>query len=105
MSTRRGAAPTGGRPGSIRFAVRLTPRGGADRVEGVSDEGVLLVRVAAPPVDGAANEALVKLIARELDIAPSGVRIVSGASGRQKLVAVSGVETEALAGRWRDLKI
>jgi uncharacterized protein len=103
MSAPKGVAPAGGRPGSIRFAVRLTPRGGADRLEGVSAEGVLLVRVAAPPVDGAANEALVKLIARELDIAPSGVRIVSGATGRQKLVAVSGVEPDTVRKRWPNL--
>jgi uncharacterized protein len=98
-------AASGGRPGSVHFAVRLTPRGGADRVEGVSDEGVLLVRVAAPPVEGAANEALVKLLAHELDIAPSSVRVVSGATGRQKMVAVSGVEVATLARRWRDLRI
>jgi uncharacterized protein len=108
MSSPSGPAsggPKGGRPGSIRFAVRLTPRGGADRVEGVSAEGVLLVRVAAPPVDGAANEALVKLIARELDIAPSAVRVVSGATARTKLVAVSGVEPDTLRKRWPGLGV
>jgi uncharacterized protein len=102
-STPRVSAPGGGRPGSIRFTVRLTPRGGSDRIDGVSDEGVLLARVAAPPVEGAANEALVKLIARELDVAPSSVRIVSGATGRFKQVAVSGVEPEVLARRWPGL--
>ena len=99
------SAPSAGRPGSIRFAVRLTPRGGADRVEGVSEEGVLLVRVAAPPVEGAANEALLKLIAHELDIPPRTVRVVSGATARQKLVAVSGVEVTTLTQRWRNLRV
>jgi uncharacterized protein len=95
----------GGRPGSTRFSVRLTPRGGADRIDGVSDEGVLLARVCAPPVEGAANEALVRLIAAELDIAQSRVRIASGATGRVKVVAVSGVEVATLVRRWPRLRV
>ena len=71
---------------AVRFAVRLTPRGGADRVDGVGEDGALRVRVAAPPVEGAANEALCRLLARELGVAPGAVRIVAGASGRRKLV-------------------
>jgi uncharacterized protein len=94
-----------GRPGSVRFAVRLTPRAGADRVEGVSDEGVLIVRVAAPPVDGVANEALVELLAHELDIAPSAIRVVSGANSRRKLVAVSGVRADLPGLRWPNLRV
>ncbi len=43
---------------TARLAVRLVPRGGADRVDGVGEDGVLRARVAAPPVEGAANEAL-----------------------------------------------
>ena len=62
----------------VRFAVRLTPRGGADRVDGVVD-GVLRVRVAAPPVDGAANTALIRLLARELDV-PVGSATATQAS-------------------------
>jgi uncharacterized protein YggU (UPF0235/DUF167 family) len=54
---------------AIRFAVRLTPRGGADRVDGVVD-GALRVRVAAAAVDDAANRAMMRLIAAELEIAP-----------------------------------
>jgi len=105
MTAPSGKASSGGRPGSVRFTVKLTPRGGSDRVDGVSDEGVLQVRVAAPPVDGAANQSLVRLLAHELDIAPSAIRIVSGGTGRLKVVAVSGVEITALARRWRNLKI
>jgi uncharacterized protein YggU (UPF0235/DUF167 family) len=71
---------------SVRFAVRLTPRGGRDAIDGVGDDGVLRVRVAAPPVEGAANEALCRLLARALDMAPGDVRIVGGASGRRKIV-------------------
>jgi len=96
---------SGGRPGSVRFAVRLTPRGGADRVEGVSEEGALIVRVAAPAVDGAANEALVRLLARELGVPPSAIRLVAGLTSRNKVAAVSGIEVVQPARRWPGLKV
>jgi uncharacterized protein YggU (UPF0235/DUF167 family) len=89
----------------VRFAVRLTPRGGADRVDGVSEEGVLQARVAAPPVGGAANAALIRLLADELEVARSSVRLVAGASGRHKLVVVEGVPPESLLQRWPGLKV
>jgi hypothetical protein len=86
----------------VRFAVRLTPRGGADRVDGVVDGG-LRVRVAAPPVDEAANRSLVRLLARELGVPPSAVRIATGATGRRKTIAVEGVPAEAILARWPGL--
>ena len=88
----------------IRFAVRLTPRGGADRIEGVGD-GVLRARVSAPAVEGAANEALLRLLARELGVAHGAVRLVSGATTRRKLVVVTGVRAEALLARWPGLRV
>ncbi len=86
----------------VRFTVRLTPRGGADRVDGVVD-GVLRVRVAAPAVEGAANEALVRLLARELGVGRSAVWIVGGATARRKVVAVSGVRSGTVLARWPGL--
>lgn len=87
---------------SIRFAVRLTPRAGANQVDGVVD-GILRVRVAAAPVDDAANRAMVRLLARELDVAPGSVRIIGGATGRTKVVAVAGVQAARLRARWPGL--
>jgi uncharacterized protein len=92
-------------PSSSRFAVRLVPRGGADRVDGVSAEGVLQARVAAPAVAGAANAALIRLLADELDVARSSVRLVAGATGRQKLIAVDGVSAEEIVRRWPGIKV
>jgi uncharacterized protein len=90
---------------SARFAVRLMPRGGADRVDGVSDDGVLLARVAAPAVGGAANAALLRLLADELDVARTSVRLVAGATGRQKLVAIDDLAPQTAAARWPGLKV
>ena len=90
---------------STRFAVRLTPRGGADRVDGVSDEGVLQARVAAPAVGGAANAALVRLLADELDVSRASVRLVAGATGRHKLIMVDGLSPQVVAARWPGIKV
>jgi len=92
-----------GRPGP-HFDVRLTPRGGADRIDGAGPNGELLARVAAAPVDGAANRALVRLIAGELGVAPSAVELLSGERGRRKRLQVDGVSSEAIAARWPGVK-
>jgi hypothetical protein len=85
----------------VRLTVRLTPRGGRDAVEGwARDEAgraYLKVRVAAAPVDGAANAALVKLIARALKRPAGAVSIASGESARIKQLEIEGVDAEALA--------
>jgi uncharacterized protein YggU (UPF0235/DUF167 family) len=106
-STSRSSARPSGRPhpAEARFAVRLLPRGGADRVDGVSEEGELQARVAAPAVGGAANAALVRLLAAELDVPRGSVRLVAGAAGRHKLVTVEGVAPEILTHRWPGLRV
>ena len=92
-------------PASVRFAVRLTPRASADRVDGVSDEGVLQVRVTAPAVEGAANAALVRLLADELDVSRSSIQMVAGATCRHKLIVVDGISPDAVEARWPGLKV
>ncbi len=88
---------------SVRFVVRLTPRGGADRIDGVDATGQLRVRVAAPPVDDAANAALVRLIADELGTTRSNVRIAAGTRARRKTLAVDGVPAATILARWPGL--
>jgi uncharacterized protein (TIGR00251 family) len=82
-------------------AVRLTPRGGRDRIDGwmADAEGrpLLKVRVAAPPVEGEANAALEKLLAKALGVPRSAVAVVSGQTARVKMVRIEGIEAEALA--------
>ena len=81
------------RAGGVRFAVRVQPRASRSGVEGVHGEA-LKVRLTAPPVDGAANEALLALLADALAVRPRAVRIVSGAASRTKLIEVDGVAAE-----------
>ena len=59
----------------------------------------------APAVAGAANQALVRLIADELGVARRDVRLVAGAAGRQKLIVVDGVDPEAVVARWPGLRV
>ncbi|RUP12261.1 MAG: DUF167 domain-containing protein [Methylobacterium sp.] len=80
---------------ATRLAVRLTPRGGRDAAEGwARDEKgqpYLKARVAAPPVEGAANEALVAMIAKALKVGRRSVRIVAGDQNRLKILEIDGV--------------
>lgn len=78
-----------------QIQVRLQPRGSRDELIGMRD-GVLQVRVTAPPVDGKANKALCKLIAKRVGVAPSRVSVVRGEKSRDKLVRVEGVDSAAL---------
>lgn len=78
------------------------PRAAVERIEGVL-EGALRVRVTAPPTGGAANEALLRLLAAELGLPRRAVRLVAGASGRRKLVAVEGVRPEEVLARFPGL--
>lgn len=79
-----------------RIAVRLQPRASRDEIVGVRD-GVLVVRVSAPPVDGRANAALCKLVAQRAGVAASRVSVARGERSRDKLVVVEGIEPAALA--------
>lgn len=68
-------------------------------------DGVLRARVGAPAVEGAANLALIRLIADELGIARRDIRIVAGAASRQKLIVVDGVPAETIVARWPGLRV
>jgi hypothetical protein len=78
--------------------VRVVPRASANEIVGVQGEA-LKVRLTAPPVEGRANQALVKFLARALNLRPGQIRVVSGHTGRTKTIAVTGVENRELATR------
>jgi hypothetical protein len=75
----------------VCFRVRVHPRSSREAIH-AEREGALVVRLQAAPVDGAANEALARLLGRTLGVAPSAVRILRGGRGRSKLVAVDGID-------------
>jgi uncharacterized protein YggU (UPF0235/DUF167 family) len=72
-----------------RIAVRAIPRSGRSELAGIRD-GRLLVRVAAPPVDGAANEAVMALLADVLDLPRRVIRVSAGRSSRNKTIEIEG---------------
>ncbi len=75
---------------SSEIRVRLQPRARADELAGERD-GVLVARVTAPPVDGRANAALCRLIAKRAGVGVRSVSVVRGERSREKLVRVDGV--------------
>ena len=86
--------------GSSRLTVRVTPRAKRNELGGVVDAGggrtALAVRLASPPIDGAANAALIGFLATRLDVPKSSVRIVSGETSRLKILRIHGVTEAAL---------
>ncbi|HEU4601427.1 MAG TPA: DUF167 domain-containing protein [Steroidobacteraceae bacterium] len=78
-----------------RVQLYVQPRASRTEIVGFLD-GWLKVRLAAPPVDGEANKALVEFLAAHLDVAKSGIRIVAGQASRRKTVEIDGMTTEAI---------
>jgi uncharacterized protein len=75
---------------SVEITVRVIPRAKKTACAGFRDDA-LVIRVAAPPVEGAANAALVEFLSSTLDVPRRAVRILSGDRGRHKRVAIDGV--------------
>lgn len=84
--------------GGMTLRVRVQPRASRDALGGERD-GALVVRLTAPPVEGAANEALARFLGKALGVAPSAVRVVSGVSSRNKVVSVSGLDAASARER------
>lgn len=81
----------------MHITVRVIPRSKRNSIEWTA--GGLRVRLTAPPVDGAANDALVALLAERLGIAKRDISVVHGMTSRQKIVEVSGMTPEVLEQR------
>ncbi len=84
--------------GGATIRVRVTPRASREGVGG-EREGALVLRVSAPPVEGAANAAVARLLADTLGVPASAVDVVRGASGRDKLLRVRGLSSAAVRER------
>lgn len=88
----------GKRASGSTLELRVTPRAAASRI-GPMQEGVLPVHVTAAPADGAANRAVVELVARALGVAPTRVSLVAGLRTRRKRVLVAGLTAEEVRAR------
>lgn len=82
-----------GQAGGVILPVRAVPRASRDALDGVV-EGALRVRLAAPPVEGAANKALIAFLAGALGVPKRDISIATGEQGRRKLVRVAGLDAD-----------
>ena len=83
---------------AVTIDIRVIPRSPRTRVDG-ERAGAILIRLAAPPVDGAANDALVAFLAEALDLARRNITIVAGATSRNKRVKIDGLDEPAVRAR------
>jgi uncharacterized protein YggU (UPF0235/DUF167 family) len=87
--------------GGVTLAVRLTPKGGRDAIEGIEQMAdgrtVLKARVAASPSEGEANDALIRLIAKALGVPSRDVALAAGATARVKRLTVAGDPARLIA--------
>ena len=79
----------------MRLAVRLTPRARSEKIDGIA-AGMLKVSVTAPPAENQANDALLRLLAREWRVARRDLSIIAGAKSRNKIVRIEGDPTELM---------
>ena len=86
------------RDGRVRLTVHVQPRAARSEIAGMHGDAVR-VRVAAPPVEGAANTAVVELLANALGVAKRDVRIVAGESSRAKIVEIAGLGADDVRRR------
>lgn len=82
----------------VTLDVRVIPRARRTELAGTR-QNALLVRLAAPPVDGAANEALVRFLADALGVSTRAIRIASGEKGREKRIVITGLRTADVRSR------
>ena len=80
---------------AIRISIHVQPRAARTAIAGMHD-GCIKIRLAAPPVDGAANAALLEFVAERLGIAKRNVRLIAGHASRRKVLEIDGVSLTAV---------
>lgn len=81
--------------GAVTFRLRVQPRASRDEVAG-EHNGAIKLRISAPPIDGKANEACRRLIAKLVGVSPSAVEIIAGESSKDKVIRVHNVTAERI---------
>jgi uncharacterized protein len=94
----RPTGPISSSPSGTRLCLRVQPRASRDEIAGITGNAIR-VRLTAPPVDGAANDALLRFLATRLEIPRSAMTLVSGHTARTKVVALNGVSAEEVGRR------
>jgi uncharacterized protein len=89
-------------PGGVLIEVLVVPRASRTKVVGIH-EGRLKIQLSAPPVEGEANAALLKLLAERLRIRKAQATLIAGQSGRRKTVQILGVDEAYVRGLFSDL--
>jgi uncharacterized protein (TIGR00251 family) len=84
----------------LTFAVRIVPRASCSEIAGEYN-GALRIRIAAPPVEGAANRELIRLLAKSFKLPQNTIAIISGAGSKNKIVQIAGAD----AGRLKELTL
>jgi uncharacterized protein (TIGR00251 family) len=80
--------------GGVRFGVHVQPKASTTEIAGLHGDSIK-IRLAAPPVDGAANDALIDFLAEHCSVQKRAVRIVAGAQSRAKIVEIDGLSADA----------
>jgi uncharacterized protein (TIGR00251 family) len=88
--------------GEQSVSIRVQPRASRNQID-LRTDGTIAIKLTAPPVEGAANRALTEFLARTLGVPKSAVAIVSGSKSREKRIRVSGMSSQALRARLREL--
>jgi uncharacterized protein len=81
------------------LAIRVVPRSEKDEIAEIMEDGTIKIRITAPPIDGRANDALVRFLAQILDTKASQIEIVAGMTGRNKLVTILGMDPDLIQDR------
>src|SRR5512138_1884257 len=76
------------------FTVKIVPKANKTEIVGIQEDGTIKIRLMSPPIEGQANDELVKFLADFLNVTPKDIEIVAGLDGRRKLVSVLHVKAE-----------
>lgn len=82
----------------VQFSAYILPRSSQNKISGLRGNA-LKIKLTAPPVDGEANKALLKFLARALKTPPGNISIVNGAAGRNKSISIEGFDEEKLMAK------
>jgi hypothetical protein len=87
-----------GKSGSA-LTVRITPRASRNEIHEILDDGTVKIRITAPPVDGQANKAIIDFLSDVLNVPKSKLEIVAGQTGKDKIIAVEGMNSKEVQAK------